>query len=261
MIKTSLTQLTDALRSLKLPANHVYIIHSSMLKFGIIEGGLPGVMNCLKEVLGPEATILMPTFTFSFGRSRVWDYHTSKSEVGALTEYFRKLPNSMRTIHPFHSLAVAGRIASEFSICTNKSSFGERSPFDLLYEMDAINISLGTEFEGGATFLHHTEEMAQVPYRYYKEFPGEVKDRNGDLLSGAFKMFVRENTETYDYDNKWDHVWDHFISQDLVVHKNLNGANLFAFRIKPTHDNFLKMLKADPFYCAKKTIKHQRNLE
>jgi len=223
-----------------------------MLKFGLVEGGVRGVMSCLHDVLGPDATILMPAFTFSFGESRVWDYNNSKSEVGALSEYFRKQEGTERTIHPFHSLSVSGKESEQFLSCKNLSSFGDGSPYDLLYESEAINIGLVTEFIGGATFLHHTEEIAQVPYRSYKDFEGDVFDRNGKKLCNTYKMYAREISRSHVYDNEWDKVWSHFVSEKLVIRENLNGANLFAFDIKSTHDNFLKALRDNPYYCAKK---------
>lgn len=254
MRRTSLAQLAAALETLGLPQNRVYVVHSSMLKFGLVEGGLAGVMACLRQALGPRATILMPAFTFSYGRTRLWDYHASKAETGALSEYFRKLPGVRRTLHPFHSFGVDGPQAAAFADCANLSSCGPGSPFALLYEMDAINVALGTEFEGGATFLHHTEEVAQVPYRFYKEFPGDVTGAQGEKLERPYRMFVREITPTHEYDNQWQHVWDDFVADQLVVSGELNGANLFAFRIKPTHNRFLQRLQADPFYCASKRI-------
>jgi aminoglycoside N3'-acetyltransferase len=118
--------------------------------------------------------------------------------------------------------------------------------------MDAFNIALGTEFEGGATFLHHTEETARVPYRFYKDFPGDVSFKDGRKSPKTYKMFVREIAETYEWDNKWDPVWEDFVNDGLVTQQVLNGANLFALPIKPTHDRFLKRLIADPCYCANK---------
>ena len=257
MKKTSLSELKLALLELKLPKNHVYIIHNSLLKFGVIEGGAAGVIRVIYDVFGADATILMPTFTFAFGENRYWSYLDTKAETGALSEYFRKLPGTERSIHPFHSIAVAGKYSKNFTECKNISSFGKGSPFDVLYEMEAINIALGTEFIGGATFLHHTEEMMQVPYRYYKEFPGTVIDKNGVKLDKTYTMFARIITEQYEYDNDWDLVWGDLVKENLVVRNQLNGANLFSFRIRPTHDSFAKRIAANPFYCAVKILKSE----
>ena len=255
MIKNSQEELSNILLELKLPKNHVYVIHSSMLKFGLFEGGLPGLMKCLHSVLGTESTILMPTFTLTYGETRTWDYHNSKAETGALCEYFRKLPETLRTIHPFHSMAVSGPLAKRFEQCTNLSSFGENSPYALLYELGAYNIALGIGLVGGATFLHHAEEEAKVPYRLYKEFPGDVFNKDGKKSPNTYKMFVREIATEYEYRNVWDHVLDDFLADDLVVIKNLKGATILSFPIKPAHDRIVERMKQNPFYIAKKVIK------
>ena len=166
-------------------------------------------MKCLHEVLGDEATILMPAFTLSTGKTRHRDYH-SKAVTGALAEYFRKLRGTLRTIHPFHSLSVAGPKAKDFASCQNLSSFGIGSPFDQLYEKGAFNIALVIRLVGGATFLHHAEEMAQVSYRFYKDFPGEVIAEDGVKRENTYKMFVREIGDTYEYRNEWCHVLGDF---------------------------------------------------
>lgn len=253
MKKTSRVQLQAALDAMQLPQNHVYVVHSSLLKFGLLEGGAAGALACLEQALGPQATILMPAFTFGYGRSRVWDARDTRAETGALSEYFRKQPGVLRTIHPFHSLCVRGPLAGRFAACDSLSSFGPGSPFALLLELGALNLALGTEFEGGATFLHHTEEVAQVPYRFYKEFPGSVTDAAGQARPGPYKMFVREIGDGYAWDNAWDHVWDDFVTDGLVQLHKLEGAQLFAFRIQAAHNRFLQRLQADPLYCARKS--------
>ncbi|MEL4178531.1 AAC(3) family N-acetyltransferase [Roseateles sp. PN1] len=257
MKRTSLDDLGAGLARLGLPRNHVVIVHSSLLTFGLIEGGLPGVMRVLNEVLGEQTTLLMPAFTFAYGASRVWDSRTTPAETGALTEYFRKRPGVLRTLHPFHSLSVSGPQAHAFASCKNLSSFGPGSPFEQLVEMEAVNLALGTEFVGGATFLHHTEEVAAVPYRFYKEFPGQVLDAQGQAQADNFRMYVREITDAYEYDNDWAPVWDLFVSQGLVRQQNLAGANIFAIDIKPAHECLLHTLQAQPYYCAIKNIKER----
>ena len=71
----------------------------------------------------------------------------------------------------FYSLSFAGPKAKDFAIFQNRSSSGIGSPFDQLYEKGAFSTALGTGLVGGATFLHYAEEMAQVSYCFYKEFP------------------------------------------------------------------------------------------
>jgi aminoglycoside 3-N-acetyltransferase len=248
--RTSPAELLAVLARLQLPRNHVYMVHSSLLKFGLVDGGLPAVMACLWQTVGPKATLLMPAFSFSFGQSRRWDYHASRAETGALCEHFRKLPQTWRTLHPFHSLVVCGPQAQAFTACHQASSFGAGSPFEQLVEHEAMNIGLGTEFVGGATFLHHAEELARVPYRVHKRFPGEVVDAHGQRLNRTFEMYVRRVDGCHEYQNQWAPVWDDLREQDLVRCEQLHGAKVFAMPIKACHDWFLGRLLADPYYCA-----------
>jgi aminoglycoside N3'-acetyltransferase len=250
--RTSKAELAAALDRLQLPRNHVYVVHSSLLKFGLFEDGLAGVMATLWHVLGADATLLMPTFTFSFGRTRHWDCRSSRAETGALCEHFRRLPNTRRTLHPFHSLAVAGPQAAAFAACDGLSSFGAGTPFALLCDMAAFNIGLGTDFEGGATFLHHGEEVARVPYRSHREFPGQVLDAQGRRLPQTFRMYVRDADDNGRWENRWAPVWDDLLRQGLVRLDSLHGAQVFALEVRPVHDWFVARLKADPLYCARK---------
>lgn len=248
--RTTLTEVRDVIRSLGIPRSPVIMIHSSLAGLGLIEDGLPGLYRCLTETLGSDATILMPTFSFRFGQSRHWDYWGTPSETGALTEYMRKLPETVRTIHPFHSVCGAGRYHARFAACENASSFGPDSPFQLLYDMDALNLSLGAPFVGGATFLHHVEEVLKVPYRASEDFPGNVYDRFGRRVDRTFCMYARIQTAEYQYVNVWDHVWEDLCNEGLFVRTVLGAAPIHLCRIRKTHDSFARHILADPFYAA-----------
>ena len=123
---------------MKIPPSSTVMIHSSLLKFGIIENGIKGLLKCIVESLAGDTTILMPAFTFGFSESRYWSAKNTKSEMGALTEFFRKQEGTIRTLHPFHSVVAYGTHAKDFSTCNSLSSFGRGSPFEKLLELDAL---------------------------------------------------------------------------------------------------------------------------
>lgn len=250
MLNTTLKEIEAALSELSIPKDRIVIVHSSLLKFGLIEGGVAGIFACIRDALGPEATIAMPAFTFSFGRSRVWHAKDTPSETGALTEYFRKNIATTRSLHPFHSITAVGPMAEELTSGLCPSSFGEQSAFQKLYDFDAINLSVGTEFIGGATFLHIGEEQLQVPYRWMKPFPGEVRDFDGKILDVTFEMYCREIEETHEYDNVWDGCWKDLNKNELFTTTYLKGAMLALSNIRETLDTFKGFLEADPYYCA-----------
>lgn len=245
-----MAEVAGMLKSLKIEADATVVIHSGLLSLGILEGGVSGLFNCIREVLGHRATLVMPAFTLGFGGSREWDYNYSRSEVGALTEFMRKCPGVIRTIHPFHSVCALGPHASQFAACTSTSSFGVGSPFQLLYDLSGYNLSIGTEFEGGTTYLHHTEEMRQVPYRYYKEFPGSVRRQDGELDGRTFRMYARIMTDRYQYVNNWKRVWDVLHGDGLFQLSMLSKAKIYLSRIRMVHERFDRLLLTDPFFAA-----------
>ena len=231
------------------------MIHSSLLKFGIIENGIEGLLGCIQESLAGDTTIIMPAFTFSFSATGYWSARKTKSEMGALTEHFRQQNDTIRTIHPFHSVAVLGKYAKDFLKCSSLSSFGKGSPFEKFIDLNAYNLSLGTEFIGGATFVHHTEETCQVPYRYYKEFSGKVYDMNENKVDKVFKMYVRKITNRYEYENNWDKVFKDLCREGCFKLDSLNGAKIILSSIKQTHKIFNQYIVSDPMYAAMKINK------
>ena len=64
---------------IKHPSSTV-MIHSSLLKFGIIENGVDGFLKCIIESLAGEPTIVMPAFTFSYFDNQYWYAKKTKSE-------------------------------------------------------------------------------------------------------------------------------------------------------------------------------------
>jgi aminoglycoside 3-N-acetyltransferase len=255
MHRTSTQEMLEAIRQLEIPQNRVVIIHSSLLKFGLIEGGAAGAYSCISNALGPEATIVMPAFTWSYGRTRQWDARNTRSEVGALTEYFRKTIATNRSIHPFHSVCAAGPLAESITSEICLSSFGYNSAFQKLYDLDALNLSVGTEFIGGATYLHLGEEYLRSPYRFMKPFPGEVKDMMGEVLDVTFEMYVREITDIYEYDNVWEDCWKDLNSKGLFTLSYLRGSMLALSEVRKTLDTFMGFLGKDPYYCARKILR------
>jgi len=258
MKRTSSEELCGALGLLNIEKNKTYIIHSSLFSFGLIEDGCKGVMQCLESVLGSEATIIMPTFTFSYANSRQWICNSTKSETGVLTEYFRNLNYTARTIHPFHSLSVSGPNSKLYTSCTNLSSFGPNSPFEVLIRENAINIGLGIGLVGGATFLHYTEEFSQVPYRYYKEFLGMVIDQDGNIMKDSYSMYVRKINEQSEYENDWEWIDRDLIKEGIYKKIILKGAEIFTMNTRLAHEFFLGKILENPYYCSRKVIKKGR---
>lgn len=253
MFKCDIVALQKALIDLKIPKYSTIIIHSSLFKFGIIDGGVSTIYSTLKDVFDETYTLVMPTFTFSFSKTRDWSCVNTKSETGSLTEYMRLLEPKNRSIHPFHSVCIEGPQKDYLLNKFSDSSFGENSVYEKLYKLGAYNLSLGSEFIGGATFCHYAEEVLKVPYRFYKSFPGIVTDSYNKKIDIDFKMYVRIIENDFFYDNNWEIFWYDALKKGLVNYFKFNKtAPIFVMNIKDSHDFLVEKIHNNPYYVATK---------
>jgi aminoglycoside 3-N-acetyltransferase len=118
------------------------------LKFlGPYEGNqnnmLEAHFNALSELIDlNKGTIVVSTASFSLcNTENTFDIENTPSEMGALTEFIRTRPESVRSFHPFTSYTAIGKNADY--ICNNNSrhSVGPNSPKARLIELNARYLS------------------------------------------------------------------------------------------------------------------------
>jgi aminoglycoside 3-N-acetyltransferase len=148
------------------------MVHSSLRSFGNVEGGAESVVKSLQTVIGPEGTLIMPTFTLSFLKAKesVLDILNTPSETGLITEVFRTQENVLRSKHITHSVAVWGKCAKEVASLETVTAWGKNSPFQWLLKHNGKVLMLGVGYDR-CTMVHKAEEDVQVPYRKMKSFP------------------------------------------------------------------------------------------
>lgn len=136
-------------------------------------------------------TLVFPTFTFSFPNGEVYDIVNSKTKMGMINEYARKLPNAVRTEDPLMSFCVIGENL-ELTQITGNRSLGPGSFFDNLHKTDNVNILFfGVNLEECYTYQHYVEERLRVPYRYDKEFCGKVIDAKNCERQEKYILYVK----------------------------------------------------------------------
>lgn len=181
----SMQDIVQCLRNLGIKTGDSIMIHPDISVFGKLSDHLRGnhekllsnLVQAFKETVGDEGTIIMPTFSFCFLKREPYDAQNTPSTAGVLTEYFRKQEDVMRTRDPNLSFAIWGKDKSFFTENLGKSSFGKDSVFDKFNKKGNKIILFGAPFKGGATFVHHIEDMFGVSYRYKKSIRGTIIDK------------------------------------------------------------------------------------
>ena len=88
------------------------IIHSSYNSFGGVEGGAADVIEGFKDAIGEEGTLIFPTLCQNDWEHVYENWHLdAPSDVGYLTNYFRKLHGAKRSNQATHSVAAMGKDA------------------------------------------------------------------------------------------------------------------------------------------------------
>jgi aminoglycoside 3-N-acetyltransferase len=175
------------------------LVHSSLSKLGFVDGGAKTIVNALEDLVGASGTILMPAFPAE-GRNLdyiltkpIFDVANTPSRMGSVSEYFRKLPGTFRSIHPTDSVCARGNDADWFTEGHKNMErpYAENSPFRRLCDRKGKILMLGTTLNGACTNLHTLEDaFDKFLYPVYMPnlYPVDVLDQHGQKLT--VKTFV-----------------------------------------------------------------------
>ena len=165
--------IMQAFGRLGISAGDIVLIHSSLKSLGALEDGAETVVQGVESLLGKEGTLVMPTLSIiDFTNSYKTWYMDKPSDVGYLTEYFRKLPYVYRSNQATHSVAARGRKAYELTfehtaygphLCPfGEYAFAESSPWVKMYKADAHIVFLGVNLTYNT--MKHVVEAKFVEY-------------------------------------------------------------------------------------------------
>ncbi len=165
------------------------LVHCALSKIGYINGGALTLIDALLETIGPNGTLLMPSFPAK-GRNKdylleqsVFDLKNTPSQMGIASETFRKMHGVKRSFHPTDSICAYGREADYFtnSHFGNVTPYNEYSPFRKLCSKNGKILMLGTTLNGACTNLHTLEDAVIFKYPVYddKIFNVRMIDHSG----------------------------------------------------------------------------------
>ncbi|MGL9621711.1 AAC(3) family N-acetyltransferase [Bradyrhizobium sp. U531] len=133
------------------------------------------VIDVFLEVLGQKGTLMVPTYTYSFGRGHPYDVDTTPSWIGEFPEVFRSRTNAVRSRDPMMSWAAIGPSSQAILRNVSNHCYGTGSAFDNIARANGMICTLGIGL-WSATFCHYVERMANVPFRFDKCFRGTIRE-------------------------------------------------------------------------------------
>lgn len=207
-VKGEGASLEDLVRDLKqcgLREGDSVLVHSSFSKIGFVQGGPKTIIDALLQVIGPEGNLLMPSspnagYQLDYIRNlKAFDVANEPSKMGAITEYFRKLPGVKRSESPTEPVCCFGPQAGWFTNghLGELTPYTSKSPFARLAEAGGKILYIGVTLDNAGTSLHVLEDAVEsfkFPVYYPEVFETEVIRENGERVSVSVKVHNPEQS-------------------------------------------------------------------
>ncbi|MCW4034054.1 MAG: AAC(3) family N-acetyltransferase, partial [Candidatus Bathyarchaeota archaeon] len=182
-------QIIKDLRTLGLSDGDHVAVTLSFKSIGYVKGGPKTLIDALLEVVGPNGTVMMNTFTYHFPPATVpedyvFDSNSTRTYAGLVPETLRTLNEVTRSTHPICSVATIGKMAHYLT-----DEHNERSepflPYSNLAKIDGkyLCIGIGDRLVG---IRHEAQQRAGLT----KVFPFFQAVRY-KTNQGTTKLFVK----------------------------------------------------------------------
>lgn len=186
--------LVQQLLDLGVEPGGVLLVHTSFRAIRPVEGGPEGVVEALTRALGPDGTLVMP----SWPDDGMVPFHPERTEVaadlGVVAQTFRRLPGTERSRH-LQAFAARGPRAGE--ILRDPLPLPPHipaSPVGRVRDLDGQVLLLGVDHDADTT-IHLAELEAGVPYGVPKRCLAEGEDgprvveyRENDHCCARFRL-------------------------------------------------------------------------
>jgi len=238
----------DAFTAMGIRPGDILLVHSSMKSFGYVEGGPETVISALKSVV-KDGTLVFPTLRSRqfYNAYRDWDIQNTPSDVGLLSETFRKSPGVLRSDQETHSVAAFGKQAQYITEGHRTGrprigvfgdlAFGYNSPWQRMYEQNGKVVMIGVSMVYN-TFKHFVEYC--LVDDVLSALPDKIKIQAQGELS-KFNPNPPDPNKKRDPDAKPAGVWfwhdgkkaqDAMAEQGKITFGKCGDATLICFRVQ-----------------------------
>lgn len=236
--KYSSTDLIALMCQMGMKKGSLVCIHSSMMQFYNYNGSAEELIEGILNVIGPEGTLMMPSFPAIpknvLFEDYIFDIENDKTGAGYLAETFRKYPGVKRSFNVRASACAIGPL-SEYLLNEHNNGnncWDKKSPWFKLCEKGGLVFTMGLPFDYMGTFYHSVESVLKDEHPYWAQFfTKKVEYRYID--KGLIKSYVNWDCDLYRRTKK-RRIMRLFTSEDWCVRKISNlevkvfyTANLF----------------------------------
>ncbi|MBQ9543635.1 MAG: AAC(3) family N-acetyltransferase [Clostridia bacterium] len=250
-------EIADSFYKVGVRNGDICLFHSSFKSLGEVEGGAQSVIDAFFDVIGVSGTLVAPTLSQKDFENSYKTWNLDKpSDVGYLTEYFRKTPGTFRSDQATHSVAARGALAWELTHehtafgprpCPfGEYAFADSSPWYKMYRLNAKVVFIGVSLVYNT--LKHLVEGMFVQKLLDGIAPGEKKDE----LKGRLRYFENLDRGVWPfYDGRKMH--EYLDGLGLVSSTQCGNATLYKIDALYSCDAALEAISAHPEVWYKNT--------
>lgn len=156
-------EVADQLSALGVRPGGVLLVHTSFRAIRPIEDGPLGLIDALRSALGPDGTLVMPSWTSD--DEAPFDPVTTPAaeDLGATAELFWRQPGVVRSDHLQAFAAIGPHAEAIVKTALPLPPHTPDSPVGRVHDLDGQVLLLGVGHDAD-TSLHLAELMAKVPY-------------------------------------------------------------------------------------------------
>jgi aminoglycoside 3-N-acetyltransferase len=242
-------RIVAELRAAGLRRGGAALVHSSLKSLGRVPGGPETVIRGLLDALGPRGTLLVPALSYRFvdAAHPVFDVLRTPSCIGAVAEYFRTRPGTLRSANPTHSVCGLGAQAREIlrDHVRDDTPCGSHSPYRALRDRRGQILFLGCGLAPN-TSMHGVEELAGAPYLF-----GETVTYRVILDDGREVVLPCRRHNFQGWSQRYDRLAGLLAGEELRTGKVLE-ATVHIVECRAMWEKALAALRKDPFFFVEK---------
>jgi len=225
------------------------MVHISCHAVGEVEGRGDTILDALSDYMRPGLLVL-PAHTWDNvgAHNPVMDVLHTPTNVGVLTEIFRKRPGVIRSLHPTHSLAALGADAEAFLSGEERiqTPCGMGGAYYKLWERGAQILLIGVNFRRN-TFIHGIEEWDGARGTISPELTDMyvINAEGNRLHTPQYRHCSRLGSETF------TKLEPDALRQGIMTLGRFGDATARVMRTKPLRTMVAALLKYDPLYLSR----------
>jgi aminoglycoside 3-N-acetyltransferase len=158
------------------PETEIVMVHCSFNDLlPMYTGNVKELLLALIDLCQPDRTLVMPAFFFGgaegdpskhYRERPLFDVRRQPSEMGVLSELFRRRKNVRRSLHPTASVSALGPLAEEVTADHHLAPtiFGEGTPFGRMADRQTTIFGIGTEYFRSLSQVHAAEDLLGERY-------------------------------------------------------------------------------------------------